>query len=64
MKVTVDKSVCVLTGNCLHAADGVFRMGEVDLEYDDHPSEEHYDRVREAALYCPVQAITIEEETS
>jgi ferredoxin len=61
MKVNVDKSLCVLTGNCAMAAERVFRIEGTELEYKPSPGEPDHAAVREAVEDCPVQAISLEE---
>jgi ferredoxin len=60
MKVSVDKSVCVLTGNCALTADRVFRIEGDELEYEPSPDDVEHEVVQEAADTCPVQAITVD----
>ena len=61
MRVAVDEETCVLTGNCALAAERVFRLEDGKLHYEPAPAEGDHEDVREAALLCPVQAITVEE---
>ena len=61
MKVIVDKELCVLTGNCVASAEGVFAIEGDELRYEANPDEADFEGVREAELMCPVQAITVEE---
>jgi ferredoxin len=62
MRVNVDKTQCVLSGNCEMTAERVFRIQAGELEVEETPEQEDHDAVREAAMYCPTQAITVEED--
>jgi ferredoxin len=63
MKVSVDRSVCQSHGQCVMAAPQVFDLDdELDLNYDAEPADELRDAVKEAALMCPTQAITVETD--
>lgn len=64
MKVDIDQDRCVASGQCVVAAGEVFDQRDEDgvvVLLEDHPSEERAEDVRQAALLCPAQAITIEE---
>jgi ferredoxin len=62
MKVRVDPNSCVLTGLCAAVAPEVFDVdGDADSSQvilEEVTDAELSDRVREAALGCPVAAIT------
>ena len=60
MKVIVDRDLCCSNGLCVVAAPDVFRLEDIDLEYDPEPDESQRERVEEAAEMCPTQAISIE----
>ncbi|GAA3356485.1 MULTISPECIES: ferredoxin [Saccharopolyspora] len=63
LKITADKDRCVGAGQCVLSAPDVFDQdddGVVTL-LDETPGAEHADDVRQAALICPSQAITVEE---
>jgi ferredoxin len=64
MKVTVDPSKCVSTGNCVaHAAD-VFDQSEEDgtvVLRNENPPEDRAEAVRAAAAACPAQAIEVSD---
>jgi ferredoxin len=65
MKVLVDATKCELHGECVMAAPDVFEIGEDDVEsvtvINPEPGENLRNAVEEAALMCPVAAITIED---
>ncbi|HWO62167.1 MAG TPA: ferredoxin [Umezawaea sp.] len=64
MRVLVDLNRCQSYGQCVFAAPEVFRFrGAESLEYDHVPDEKLDREVRRATLACPVQAITLGEET-
>ena len=52
MRVIVDQSKCVASGQCVLAAGTVFLL-------DDSPPPELHDAVRRAAALCPARAITV-----
>lgn len=64
MKVFLDTARCELHGECVMAAPSVFEIGEDETEtvtlLDAEPDETLRNAVEEAALLCPVAAITIE----
>ena len=60
MKVIVDRDLCCSNGLCVVSAPDVFRLEDIDLEYDPEPDESQRERVEEAAEMCPTQAISIE----
>jgi ferredoxin len=63
MKVSVDRSVCQSHGQCVMAAPEVFDLDDgLNLNYDATPADELRGAVREAALMCPTQAITVESD--
>jgi ferredoxin len=61
MKVTVDHSLCVLTGNCALTAERVFELKGDELTYDPAPRDTELEVLREAEMLCPVRAISVEE---
>lgn len=64
MRVIVEQSTCISSGQCVACAPDVFDQrdedGVVEL-LDADPPEELADGVREAAAACPALAIHIEE---
>ncbi|RJQ68139.1 ferredoxin [Pseudonocardiaceae bacterium YIM PH 21723] len=64
MKVSVDRHLCVGSGQCVLTDPDVFDQGEEDgivVLLDAAPGAEHDELVEEAALVCPAQAITVED---
>ena len=63
LKITADTERCVGAGQCVLSDPDVFDQdddGVVTLLVED-PGPEHAENVRQAALICPSQAITVHE---
>jgi ferredoxin len=60
MKISVDRELCCSNGLCVVAAPEVFRLEDVDLDYDAVPDYALRPKVEEAVEMCPTQAIRIE----
>ena len=60
MKIAVDRDLCCSNGVCVATAPEVFRLDDVDLEYDAEPDEALRSKVEEAVEMCPTQAVRIE----
>jgi ferredoxin len=63
MRVIVDPSACIASGQCVLTVDAVFDQqddGTVRL-LDANPPAEMHDAVRRAEALCPAQAITVIE---
>ncbi|MDL9938115.1 ferredoxin [Gordonia sp. ABSL1-1] len=64
MKVIVDQTRCVASGNCVAAATTVFDQNDDDgvvVLLEENPSAAYADDVRHAAGQCPAQAIRVED---
>jgi ferredoxin len=64
IRVIVDISKCIASGNCVGVAPEVFDQREEDgivVLLNENPSEEHLESVRRAADLCPSMAIVVEE---
>jgi ferredoxin len=64
MRVTVDESKCVASGQCVLAAADVFDQRDEDgvvVLLNPAPPADRADDVRRAAALCPARAITVEE---
>lgn len=62
MKVTVDKTMCVGCRLCSDTCPDVFVMvGDVAEVVKNKVSLDIEDDIREAAEYCPVNAISVED---
>lgn len=66
MKVTVNPTTCIASGNCGHTAPRVFANREEDGGFvsvlDEHPPESEWAAVREAEKLCPSATIQVEDE--
>lgn len=63
MRITVDRSKCLGSGQCMLAAGEVFDQDDTDgLVHllDNRPPERLAESVREAEQLCPVGAITVD----
>ena len=65
MKITVDRSKCLGSGNCVAWAPAVFDQSDDDylvvLLADEVPAGQEQ-TVQQSARLCPAQAITIDEQ--
>ncbi|WP_407562331.1 ferredoxin [Streptomyces sp. 184] len=63
MRISVDTDRCVATGMCAFTAPEVFDQsdenGVVVVRRQDPPEDQH-EAVREAAMSCPVEVISVE----
>ena len=62
MRVIVDQTRCVASGQCVLAAGAVFDQDEEDgtvFLLDANPPPELHDAVFRAAALCPAQAISV-----
>jgi ferredoxin len=62
-RVEVDQELCVGSGNCVELAEGAFKLNDEDKAEVDDPTAVSVDMLHEAAKQCPVQAITVEEDS-
>jgi ferredoxin len=58
-RVTVDAGLCISSGVCLGTAPGRFRFDESEHSTPVRALTEPDEQVRNAALSCPVEAITL-----
>lgn len=58
-RVTVDTGVCIGSGMCLGIAPGRFQFDESQHSSPVRAVTEPDDQVRDAAAYCPVEAISL-----
>ncbi len=67
MKVKVNKEICIGCGACTQIAENVFEFGEDGLAEVKKEikkiKEEDQEAIIDAKESCPVEAISIEEET-
>ncbi|MFF8732422.1 ferredoxin [Streptomyces sp. NPDC015171] len=67
MKVIVDQSKCVASGQCVLSAPEVFDQREEDgivVLLTETPPENLADEVRQAAALCPARVIWVTDETA
>ncbi|MEV4399973.1 ferredoxin [Nonomuraea sp. NPDC049607] len=65
MRIVVDLTRCQGYAQCVFLAPGVFRLhGEEALLYTPAVPDDQLERVRQAAVACPVQAIVLGEAVS
>ena len=66
MRVTINPTTCIASGNCGRTAPGVFANLAEDDEFvsliDENPPEAEWAAVREAENLCPSATIRIEED--
>ncbi|MFJ3221452.1 ferredoxin [Kitasatospora sp. NPDC086801] len=65
MRTVVDLTRCQGYAQCVFLAPKVFQLhGDEGLLYDPAVPDDQVERVRQAAVACPVQAILLGEEVS
>lgn len=66
MKVTVNPTTCIASGNCSRTAPRVFANRDEDDGFvsllDEHPPESEWAAVREAESLCPSATIRTEDD--
>ncbi|MBE1876194.1 ferredoxin [Myceligenerans pegani] len=66
MRVTVNPTTCIASGNCSRTAPRVFANREEDDGYvsvlDENPPESEWAAVREAEDLCPSATIHVEDD--
>ncbi|WP_309128703.1 ferredoxin [Microbacterium sp.] len=66
MKVTVNPTTCIASGNCGRTAPRVFTNRDEDGGFvsvlDEHPPESEWAAVREAQDLCPSATIHVEDD--
>ncbi|MDP3950625.1 ferredoxin [Microbacterium sp.] len=66
MKVTVNPTTCIASGNCSRTAPRVFANRDEDDGFvsllDEHPPESEWAAARDAESLCPSATIRIEED--
>lgn len=66
MRVTINPTTCIASGNCSRMAPRVFANRDEDDGFvsliDENPPEAEWASVREAANLCPSATISIEED--
>jgi ferredoxin len=59
IEITVDRAVCIGSGDCVDTAPNVFQLDEEDKAVVVDPDGASLDEVIEAAGNCPVSAIFV-----
>lgn len=59
LDVRIDRTRCIATKSCVHAAPGVFQLDETRISTVINPDAEPVDAVVEAAENCPTSAISV-----
>ncbi len=62
MRVTVDESLCVATGQCEMLCPEVFQVDLVAEVKTEHPDPSLHESVRDAADSCPTGAILVQAD--
>lgn len=55
---------CITCGLCEFLAPEIFEVTDVSRVKEDAPTHEHHASIKEAAVRCPVQVISYEEDTN
>ncbi len=63
VQITVDRALCIGSGDCVDTAPDVFRLDEEDKAVVIDPNGAPLEDVLEAAGNCPVTAIFVADET-
>jgi ferredoxin len=59
IEITVDRALCIGSGDCVDTAPNVFQLDEEDKAVVVDPDGASVDEVLEAASNCPVSAIFV-----
>lgn len=63
MKIEIDRTMCIGSGNCVNLAPEVFELDEENLvDFMDDPQDIDQDRLIEACSLCPVDALGVVDE--
>ena len=61
IQVHVDMNLCQSHGECVHAAPGVFELGDDDvLKWEEEVDESRRQELEESVGVCPMMAIRLE----
>ena len=60
--VTVDRALCIGSGDCVDTAPDVFQLDDEDKAVVVDPNGAPVDDIVEAAMNCPVSAISVAGE--
>jgi ferredoxin len=64
LKITIDTTKCMGSGNCMFWAPGVFDLGEGDVAFVVDPEAGSERQIMQAMEGCPTQAISVVREES
>jgi ferredoxin len=59
IEITVDRSLCIGSGDCVDTAPNVFQLDEEDKAVVVDPDGASEDEILQAAANCPVSAIFV-----
>jgi ferredoxin len=62
LRITIDRTKCMGSGNCLFWAPGVFDLGDDDVAQVVDVSAATERQIGQAAEGCPTQAISVSQE--
>jgi ferredoxin len=63
LKIEIDRTMCIGSGNCVNLAPEVFELDEENLvDFTDDPQDIDQDRLVEACSLCPVDALGVVED--
>jgi ferredoxin len=63
MKIKCDRETCIGVGNCVAIAPSVFALDNTGKVYVTDPTGADDQTIKEAAESCPVEAITLEDDS-
>ena len=62
LTITIDRLTCIGSRNCVKIAPEVFQLGDDGIvTFTDDPPDLGHERLREACLVCPVDALRYRE---
>ncbi len=60
MKIEIDRTMCIGSGNCVNLAPEVFQLDEENLvDFNEDTPDIDQDRLIEACSLCPVDALGV-----
>jgi ferredoxin len=59
IEITVDRSLCIGSGDCVDTAPNVFQLDQEDKAVVVDPDGAYVDEIVQAAANCPVSAIFV-----
>lgn len=58
-EISIDREVCIGSGNCVHWAPAVFDIGDDGVSYVLDPAGDDDEKIRIAEQGCPSRAISV-----